>query len=397
KEAFCLSSAGQLHLLPSQQAQELFHKERDNKKLNPGSLYSRLQMTQIPQTTWDLFVVMQCYKEGLKIPGQEAIPLPIMWDIGKLGRNRIDLNPVLNNGFIRMVRDAGLVDAFKSRKFTHITDHLITSIYNHLRAFKEMKVSATKDPSPKLTVLFSGEALMFFCLDIYPEVASLLRHATKIEEDALQKDQLLLWRHTTSMEPAVPVVKQGPDTHNLTRSYGYSLLSCFISDGRMAGLNDYDMCSACVFSYYAQILRDRKYASLGDFPYTVPGQGYVSIDDLGQKLNAMNDNLSCLVLDKNNLNHDMFFLPTIFPNYFPQVSGEYAHPRAKGTLLSVAEKNEGLGVLRTTMDPNHLMELTASIPVIWVTFKSCFLEEGDAETTEKLTAARQDILGTLQA
>ncbi|HCU06585.1 MAG TPA: hypothetical protein DIC42_03275 [Holosporales bacterium] len=375
--------AGELHVLPLAEAQRSFQAQLLDKDCN-SSNYHNAKMTAIPQTTWDLFVLLQKWKQEYPIDGLHSLEFPMA--IAMTG-SYIYLD--LNNAFIRMIVDSNLSQNFHARDFTTITKHFLTCIYQHLVQFNNLSKAYAKvgEESPKTS--FSQLALLFFFNDLYPEIPALLESATKIEEDLLNKDKLPLWRHAYRVE-AAPLVRDEANTIQMrTRGYGYSLLACCLGDGTLAGLGDYQgNCSACAFSYYAQILRDRAFVKKGShFPYYIPGQVGQMPGTLQKTLEELSDNLTCTILDKRTPN-GLFYLPEVYSNALVCLKGDACHPRLKGTLLHRAENNEsefrsqGKNRVQSTQEPREIETHFLALPFVWFTLNAALIEANDSRIAE---------------
>ncbi len=386
-----LTEAGKLHILPLADAQQSFQAQRSDKDYNLGN-YNNVKMTAIPQTTWDLFVLLQKWKQ--EYPTDRVHELQLSCSNIKTG-SYLDLD--LNNTFIQVIAASNLSENFHARDFTTITKHFLTCIHQHLVQFNNISKAYVKKNEEFPKTSFSQLALLFFFNDLYPEIPALLENATKIEEDLLQKDQLPLWRHAYRVETA-PLVRDTEDVIQVkTRGYSYSLLACCLGDGTFAG--DYKgKVSACAFSYYAQILRDRAFLKEGNnFPYYVPGQSDYSLKELQQKLEKIkNDNLTYTILDKHAPN-DLFYLPEVYSNALICLKGDACHPRSKGTLLHKAEQTEwefrshGTNKVFSTQAPREIAEQFLSLPFVWFALNGSLIDQNDSRIADLERQRLQEI------
>lgn len=387
-----LTAAGKLHILPLADAQQFFKEQLSDKDYNLGN-YNNVKMTAIPQTTWDLFVLLQKWKQEYPTDGVHELQLP--WPNIKTGSY---LYLDLNNTFIQMITASNLSENFHARDFTTITKYFFTCIHQHLVQFNNIsKAYAKKDEEfPKTS--FSELALFFFFNDLYPEIPALLENATKIEEDLLQKDQLPLWRHAYRAETA-PLVRDKKDAIQMrTRGYSYSLLACCLGDGTLARLGDYNgKVSACAFSYYAQILRDRVFVKEGsNCPYYIDGQRGKTPDMIQKKLKGINDNLTYTILDKHAPN-DLFYLPEVYSNALVCLKGDACHPRSKGTLLHKAEQEEiqfsynGYNRVHSTQNPREIARQFLSLPFVWFALNGSLIDQNDSRIADLERQRLQEI------
>ncbi|CAO5674363.1 MAG: hypothetical protein HEEMFOPI_00045 [Holosporales bacterium] len=382
-----LSYAGKLHLLPQCDAEKLFQDQlKEGCYGSSLSHYRNLKMTQIPQTTWDLFMLLEHLKKAYKMEGvpysdvlSEIYSEPIMGSY---------VSAALNNQFIRLVCDGGLRDAFEQRKFVLITDYFINCIQRHLVDFYRILKEDTVMGEDSLMRRFDQMDLIFLFLDLFPEVKTFLRRATEIEEDCLARDMLALWRHANTLESA-PLAYDMNGVKFKTRSFGYSILACSILDGTFASIASYaGNCSACIFTYFAQIQRDHVYATMeeGSFPYSIYAQEYEKKERIREKLNRMMNNVTCVILPKiaiglDQIDLNMWYFPKTFSNHFIKLTGEISHPRLRGNDLNCSE-NEYRKLFLIRKETEELMREFMKLHVVWVAFKGKVFTENNSVVIE---------------
>ncbi|PIZ33721.1 MAG: hypothetical protein COY39_02000 [Alphaproteobacteria bacterium CG_4_10_14_0_8_um_filter_37_21] len=386
-----VKNPGDFHLLPLAEAETSCKIQLSDQIFNPGNDLD-VNMTPIPQTTWDLFFLLQRWKSEYPIKNSTDIKV-----LNHPMSECLHFNIQLNNAFITMILHYNLSEDFNRGNFTAITNYLFTCIHEHLVEFNKQSKAYAKLGEDTPQTCFSQLALLFFFKDLYPEIPALLERATKIEADLLRTDQLPLWRHAYCVETA-PLVRTEKSTIQVrTRSYGYSLLACCLGDGTFDGISQYNgNFSACAFSYYAQILRDRAFIKKNDnFPYYVPGQLLNSADEIKKTLETITgDNLTCTIIEKKH-HKDLFYLPTVYSNVLVDLKGDDCHPRSKGTVLHAAEQSgrsfNHNNIPKSQQEPKALADKLLELPCIWVTLNGSLIQQDDQQIKDLETQRLQRI------
>lgn len=285
-----------------------------------------VRITHMPQTCWDLFALLAHVQTIFSITSVAASNCINSETFTGYFRG--------NAAFIRYINDSSQTELLQARNFTTIATNIFDQIVAHLENYYQQNPGAIKDSgvdgaSPAYGCEEKYLSLMF-ANRCYPELKAVLIKATEIEADCIARDWLPVWRYSKTTKPEEEqaheaMQKAQPSLGSF--SVGFSVLADFVGDGTLMGLSDYAVGSACVFSYLAQELRDRVFASTSTVPYYIMGQSSLKPQNVKVALDERRFELDCIFVPKAAITGNNWFFPNVNPQSLVHLRGESSHPR----------------------------------------------------------------------